>query len=203
MLFRSELPQHEEKPWTPSATIKPELLSMYDEAEDLIKEVPWKPLPSGFKAPAVIRRDIPNAVQPMNWDIMSNADSRLRTWAVDANPSLLDLPSMIRAQDAGFNLNFPLVKGLDPNKFTFVDPPWARTKANPLRTPSSAEYFENAFTDPRPQFGKPREHALFTADTPLVSNEYTHHFGGMKEEDRKSTRLNSSHIPLSRMPSSA
>ena len=33
---------------------------------------------------------------------------------------------------------------------------------------------------------------------------YSHHIVGVKiDEDRKSTRLNSSHIPLSRMPSSA
>ena len=37
----------------------------------------------------------------------------------------------------------------------------------------------------------------------LVSEEDLAEVGGNEVEDRKSTRLNSSHIPLSRMPSSA
>ena len=50
------------------------------------------------------------------------------------------------------------------------------------------------------------EYGIVGANTGLISTEVAP-FGGIKESgtgrDRKGTRLNSSHIPLSRMPSSA
>ncbi len=61
-----------------------------------------------------------------------------------------------------------------------------------------------------PTTGLPEDVFLFVSRiTPLVNvdllikNELNHTLLTWRDEDRKSTRLNSSHIPLSRMPSSA
>ena len=52
------------------------------------------------------------------------------------------------------------------------------------------------------QFSQYELETLLNCISYLLENEQTH-YEECLQEDRKSTRLNSSHIPLSRMPSSA
>lgn len=161
----NELPKHLEKPKTYS-------LDDYDDPEPPFVAHPFD---KKVMSPSVIRRSLSNAIEPYNWEMSSNSAPELRAWNMYHRPEMLDDPRFIRAQDQGFNLAHPLVKGLDANKWKFVEPEWERATNNPLRVGAIDPYAE-AFTDPSPGRGKPAEHALFAADTPIVSNEYTDHY---------------------------
>ncbi len=128
-------------------------------------------------APAVARRTISSAIEPYNWELSSNAAPELRSWNMYTNPALLDDPRYIRAQDLGFNLAHPLVKGVDPSKWVIPEVAWESSAANP-NIRGLPDLFGEGFTHPGIGRGKQSENALFAADTPIVSNEYTSHYGG-------------------------
>lgn len=188
----SELPQHQYKDdglgdWSP------EVEAAYWEPSDTAKAhaaLGTHPLDKSVMAPSVIRRDIPQAITPYEWELSSNASPELRAFNINhpRGQWMLDEPRFVRdAIDMGFNLAHPIVKGMDPSKWIVPEAPWEAAMANPANqaasrgkfglAPTPVDLFAEAFSHPGPGRGKERENALFGADTPIVSNEYTKHWG--------------------------
>lgn len=140
------------------------------------------PLDKSVMAPSVLRRPIPQAITPYNWELSTNASPELRSFNINhpRGQWMLDDPRYVRdAIDMGFNLAHPIVKGMDPSKWVVPEAPWEYSGTNPAnRGPGGRpDLFGEAFSHPGPGRGKERENALFGADTPIVSNEYTKHWG--------------------------
>ena len=191
----SELPQHQYKDdglgdWSP------EVEAAYWEPSDTAKAhavLGTHPLDKSVMAPSVLRRPIPQAITPYEWELSSNAAPQARGFNINhpLGHWMLDDPRLARdALDMGFNLAHPIYKGMDPAKWIVPEVPWEAAMANPANREASrgkfglastpVDLFGEAFSHPGPGRGKERENALFGADTPIVSDEYTKHWGGLE-----------------------